>query len=139
MERHGSGEQRCYSIEEIWWQAEKSKKKHSSEEKVLEKLTEDDPYASTEVLVCRLLNKSVIEIGSRTVCRQLYSRADERFSYKTPINLAAKTAWRKSLTCRWDILKACTMQSTNPGIVHKSFTSQMNALFFCCPTMKRLL
>lgn len=43
-------------------------KKHSPEEKVLEKLTEDDPYASTEVLVCRLLNKSVIEISSRTVC-----------------------------------------------------------------------
>ena len=59
-------------------------KRHSPEEKVLEKLAKDNPYTSMEVLVCRLLNKSGIDISSRTVSPQLYSRADERFSYKTP-------------------------------------------------------
>ena len=59
-------------------------KRHSPKEKVLEKLAKDNPYASMEVLVCRLLNKSGIDISSRTVSPQLYSRADERFGYKTP-------------------------------------------------------
>lgn len=75
--------------------------KHSPEEQVLEKLTEDDPYASTEILACRLLNKSGTNISSRAVCWQLYSRADERFSYKTPI----KTTWSESLTCRMGYLE----------------------------------
>lgn len=100
--------------------------KHSPEEQVLEKLTEDDPYASTEILACWLLNKSGTNISSRAVCWQLYSRADERFSYKTPI----KTTWSESLTCRWDTSKACTMQSINPSVVHKNFTLLMNARFF---------
>ena len=59
-------------------------KRHSPKEKVLEKLAKDNPYTSMEVLVCQLLNKSGIDISSRTVSPQLYSRADERFSYKTP-------------------------------------------------------
>lgn len=83
MERHLSGEQRCYSIEKILCRPRKVKR-HSPEEKVLEKLAKDNPYASMEVLVCRLLNKSDIDISSRTVSPQLYSRADERFGYKTP-------------------------------------------------------
>ena len=58
--------------------------KHSFEEKVLEKLAKDNPYTSMKVFACQLLNKSGINISSRTVCRQLYSRADEMFSYKTP-------------------------------------------------------
>ena len=67
------------------WHAEKSKKKTAHlKKKVLEKLAENDPYASIEVLACRFLNKSGIDISSRTVRRQLYSRAEERFSYKTP-------------------------------------------------------
>ena len=53
-------------------------KQHSHEEKVLEKLDENDPYASTEVLV------SGIDTSVRTVRRQLCSRAEKRFSYKTP-------------------------------------------------------
>ena len=59
-------------------------KKHSPEENVLEKLAQNVPYASTAVLACRLLNKSGVDISSRTVRRQLYSRAEERFSFKTP-------------------------------------------------------
>ena len=58
--------------------------KHSFEEKVLKKLAKDNPYTSMKVFACQLLNKSGINISSRTVCRQLYSRADEMFSYKTP-------------------------------------------------------
>ena len=46
-------------------------KKHSPEEKGLEKLAENDPCTSTEVLVCRFLNKSGVDISSRTVRRQL--------------------------------------------------------------------
>ena len=42
-------------------------KQHSPEERVLEKLAENNPYASTEVLACRFLNKSSIDISSRTV------------------------------------------------------------------------
>ena len=58
-------------------------KQHSPEEKGLEKLVENDPYASTEVLACRFLKKSGIDFSLRTVRRQLYSRAEKRFSYKT--------------------------------------------------------
>lgn len=58
--------------------------KGSPEEKLLERLADKDPYCSTEIIACRLLNRTEIEISSRTVRRQLYKRADDRFSYKTP-------------------------------------------------------
>lgn len=39
---------KSYSTEKLWWQAEKSEKR-LPEEKVFEKLAENDPYASTEL------------------------------------------------------------------------------------------
>ena len=105
-------------------------KKHSPEEKVLEKLAEDDPYASSGIWACRLLNKSGIYMGSRTVCWQLYSRADERFSYKTPNESCSKDNSERFIDMQMGYIpKECTIQSINPGVVHKNFTSQMNALF----------
>ena len=84
MERHDSGERRFYSIEEMWWQAKKSKKTLFRRKSFGETRQRQPLHQHEGISVCRLLNKSGINISSRTVCRQLYSRADERFRYKTP-------------------------------------------------------
>ena len=95
----------------------------------MEKLAENYPYTSTEVLACRFLNKSAIDISSRTVPPQLYSRGEERFSYKTPNKSCSEVNLERIIDMQMDISKECTKQSIKTCVVHKIFTSQMNVLF----------
>lgn len=97
----------------------------------MEKLAENDPYTSTEVLACRFLNKSGIDISSRTVRRQLYSRAEARFSYKTPNKSCSDVNLERVIDMQMGYLEGMhqTMDQNLCCPQEFYFVDEMNALF----------